>query len=734
MRPYLSMAVLLFGALGVSAAEPVERVEDEAPAELDPISVTANKRDQVLSEVAGSLTVLGAGELEDRHILDFGDYLNQVPGVSFQQQTPGVSNITVRGISVGEFFITYGAAVYFDEAPITSSLLLGFFTSSIDLRLVDIDRVEVLRGSQGTLYGANSISGVVRVISNAPDPALSESRVSAGLSTVADGAIGNELTGMVNIPVMDGDAAFRIVGYHFDDAGFIDNVTTGVNDVAGADVNGLRIGFGWEPSPELTMRAQFITQSQGSIGYPWVISADGMRNFDQPETIFARSLRQNDDVNLFNLTLDYDFDQARLTSITSYSRRDQREQSPNFFFDLTDPAEGTGTLYSDPSRNLTQEFRIRSTSDTRWDWIGGIWFSSLDIDAGQKRFDVTDATVCDLAELPPGCDVIYDVAFTTNIRELGLFGETTYRISDAWAVTAGARWFHTNDDQMQTALTDTVLQSGVIKYKGHDVDIDPKVAVEYRGIDNWLLYGRADRGHKPGFGTLIPPPGLCGVIPGAQEAVRRSTALSQEIGARYTAPNYQHRLAVAAYSIDWADIQLLGAAPCGFAYWFNTSRANSRGLELEYTGRISDDWSLDAALAYNQTELRAPTPFGGLPGDELPHSPDWLIHTGLQRELQGDNLDAFVRVDLTYVGSSVSSSPAFGVPLGEKEGNYTLLDLSFGLGLRRDLWLRAGVRNLTDVRAPVYISPGWFDVNIGEFNFVSLTQPRMIFATLTYEF
>ena len=185
------------------------------------IIITATKREENLQDVPISIQALGTQRLEELNVASFNDYTKLTPSVSFQTASPGTANVYIRGVASGGDGNHSGSlpsvGVYLDEQPVTT---IG---GNLDINIYDIARIEVLRGPQGTLYGASSEAGTIRIITNKPDPSGFEGGLDAELNTVRHGGIGGGLQGFVNAPLGD-SAALRVVGWYRRDAGFIDNV------------------------------------------------------------------------------------------------------------------------------------------------------------------------------------------------------------------------------------------------------------------------------------------------------------------------------------------------------------------------------------------------------------------------------------------------------------------------------------------------------------------------------
>ena len=307
----------------------------QAQSDQNEIIVTAQKRPQVLIDVPQSLTVVTGGTLEEQHATNFQDYLKLVPGLQLNQDTPGEGRLIIRGLNTGGIAST--VSVYVDESPFGSSTgLVNGAVLAADFDTFDLNRLEVLRGPQGTLYGASSLGGVLRFVTNAPSTAGFEARARVGLQDVDNGGVGPLLNAMINVPITS-TIAFRASGSYRKDPGFINSIGTSGPDAFGniltADIAkginddrvfGGRASLLFKPSSAATIRLTAIAQNIDS-NQPTVIEADPVTLRPVHGLVESQFVPQFSNLHyrLYNATGTFDLGFANLTTSTSYSKQDQ---------------------------------------------------------------------------------------------------------------------------------------------------------------------------------------------------------------------------------------------------------------------------------------------------------------------------------------------------------------------------------------------------------------------------
>ncbi|HEY8352386.1 MAG TPA: TonB-dependent receptor, partial [Sphingomonadales bacterium] len=294
------------------AAEGAQESQNSHGFQIDEILVTASKRSLRLQDVPMAVSALDASRLDRMGAKGFNDYLRSIPGVSFIDRGPGRNKIIIRGISDGPNSGTESTTgIYIDETPITEAL------QTADINMFDVERVEVLRGPQGTLYGAGSMGGTVRIILNKPDSTAFGAAAEGTLSTTRRGGENYEVNGMVNVPVIEDRLAVRVVGNYREEGGYIDDVVRNIKDANEATIKGGRAMVQFTPSDDLTILGSVTYQDTEYGALPAEDLARG--NFQQGRLY---SEHGGDEWYLYSLEVDYDFGGVQLTSVTSYFEKD----------------------------------------------------------------------------------------------------------------------------------------------------------------------------------------------------------------------------------------------------------------------------------------------------------------------------------------------------------------------------------------------------------------------------
>jgi iron complex outermembrane recepter protein len=734
----------------------------ELSAGIEEVVVTATKRELSVQDVPVAMQAFTAETLQNMGADQVDGYYRMVPNFAVVDRGAGGKLYSIRGISTG--LVTQGAStvgVYIDEMPISAA---GF---QPDPRLFDIDRVEVLRGPQGTLYGEGSIGGTVRMITPRPDPSAFAGKADVSWQSTADGDPSYKLNGMLNLPLVNDVLALRVSGLYHDLGGYIDRidmpngVTLDVGSLLGLppgvipilgtgplpgrkDINSEVTSAGrasllWNASERLTFEASFMTQQLDAAGRN--TSVGGVADVGELEANFVQAEKVEDDFDLGNLTISYDLGWARLFSSTSrYERTRDVTADTNDLGEAIFPTAklpGSGTFTTELQDMTSQELRLSSTGDGPLSWIAGYFY--VDKDNGFEQIIVDDYGVfvgfMQILGLPvTDARQLLDQTGRQEETQHALFGELTYKFTEKLSATVGLRYF--DIDQRDTlvnndinilglGLTDGVSETG-------ESDSVMKFNVNYRASDDVLLWVTASQGFRIG-GTNTTPG-----IPDENRTYGSDTLWNYEVGARTSW--YDNRLVLnsALYYIDWSDIQL--ALPLGTAFGtINAGQARIIGAELELHARPAAGLDLALAAGYNDGELTEDTPGApagpnpGFKGDRLPGVPRLNLAASAQYTfpLSSGGLDGFGRVDYSYTGDSTTTfndlSTANGLPSHFDPGAYGLLNLR--LGMQSERWTAAlFVENATDERAELLID------NAAVAQRITRNRPRTFGMNVRYNF
>jgi len=683
-----------------AAAQPLP---PQAQADQNAIIVTAQKRTQVLIDVPQSVTVVPGATLEQQHATSFQDYLKLVPGLDLNQSRPGEGRLILRGINTGGVASTVG--IYVDETPFgSSSGLVNGAVLAGDFDTFDLSRIEVLRGPQGTLYGASSLSGVLRFVTNAPSTAAFELRGRAGVEAVKGGDLGYNADAVVNVP-LGPTIAFRASGNYRKDAGFIDSIGTGGSDVA-KNINGDRSYGGrasllFKPSDAASIRLSAIAQNIDANA-PSVIEADPvtlrpLHGLTQSQFVPQFS---NLHYRVYNGTGGFDLGFASLTSSTSYATQKQHERidftfalspflraalklPPNEFFEAQDTN----------LNKFTQEIRLSSQSHLL-DWLVGGYYTNEKGLIDQSFVAVTPGTLTPLA-LP---FTLGTANVTSKYRELAGFADATFHFGPQFDLELGGRYSHNR--QSAHEMTNGVLAGGAPKdfpiARSSENVFTYSLAPKFKPNKNTSIYARVAKGFRPG-GPNVLPAGVT-IPPDVPRIFHSDSVISYEAGVKAQSADQRFSIDAAAFHINWKNIQLFTVVS-GFGVNANGSSAKSDGFEFTAAARPIAGLTLSANGAYTDARLTGSTPMsvGGRDGDQLPFTPKFTLSlNGDYGWHVGPRTRAHVGASWRHVsGQTAGYDIDFVTAHGRQRHvpSYNVVDLNAGVDLGR-FDIEAYVKNL----------------------------------------
>ena len=427
-------ASALFAMAGLGSATAI--AEDGANV-IEEIVVTATKRSENLKDIPMTISVLGQEDIEVQGINDSGDIARRVPGLIHSQAGKNLTpHFSLRGMAVSSNpeNVNSPVSTYLDDFPITSSNS----STNPEPNLYDVERVEVLKGPQGTLYGSGTLGGIVRVVTNKADPSGFDYSVSTDFGSTS-GSLRQRYNGMVNIPLSD-NAALRLVGFVRDEEGWVDNVGTGIKDADALEESGFRASLLWMVNDDLTATLGTIYQKSE----PEDLSLSNTRSTIGNATTF-KSQYSDTEFTAHNLTVEYDMGFAELTSSTSYFETETvQENDLSSFLAATPFPFPWGMIRDDTHDNLIQEIRLVSNSDSRLNWVAGAYYANRETDYGQDHHTVPELVAArNLAGLwttSLSDNVFIEAAKRVNSDvEKAIFAELSYELTDTLKLALGAR-------------------------------------------------------------------------------------------------------------------------------------------------------------------------------------------------------------------------------------------------------------------------------------------------------
>ena len=796
---------------------------------IEEITVTATKRGAVsIMDIAGSIQAFDTESIRNQNLFNMEDFSKFTPSLTYFGNSTGNGKIFFRGIADAPdtFIASSSSAVYLDEQPVTS------LNGAVDVRLVDIERVEALSGPQGTLFGSSSQSGTLRIVTNKPDPSKFEAFADATFKGMQEGDPSTDISAMVNIPLVEDKFAIRLVGFSATDGGFIDNVlgTTGNCEALGkcpaanpgsgdgelapqynydaveknwneTSISGGRASAKWFINDEWSATFGIATQSA---------DVDAENTYDPTvgdlELIAFSADTFNDDWTQYALTLEGQIGKLNFTSATAYFERDSSYTQDTteyasyfgsfcYYFTATynvycfQPA-GTYYWYADPigfldqdtkDTSFSQEFRV-SYSGERVDWVGGVfwedrhqdWTFNTYVDgyADTQGFDNwtrdhsiftrPTGTVGVYYYVPdgwgvsnaPASDGWWLSADDTDWETMAVFGEATFRITDKFSLTAGARWFEVDqkkeyyvelpvgrltpgglpllsdpgtgpgkwgcvvvDAPCNFLDSDNPADDGINRIEGKDSDTAIRVSAQYNLTEDVMVYGLYSEGFRAGGVNRNRGVPLLPQVYGADFLE------NTEFGMKGSFAEGRLNISATAFFQDWIDYQVEvvdpSNSPCGVPEiqpcgqpWqkgvLNAGNAHSDGVEIQIEAQPNDQLSLRLNATMLESELDEDNDLisDAGKGSKLPFAPDFKASAYAQYNwptTMANSKESFFQVQMSYVGDSLNQIQAFegGATPQIKMESYGYFSAKFGMV--GDTWeANLFVNNISDRRGQLY--------------------------------
>lgn len=689
---------------------PVNKADEDTSQQ---VVITSNKRLEIQREVAGTVSVLQGADMERRGARDQEDFLKLTPGVQLNRGDPNGSGITIRGLSSQASPESGGgqqnaSGSYLEDVPLASPIGKGVVA---DVLPFDLDRIEILRGPQGALFGSGSLGGAVRYLLAKPDLKAFGAAMQLGSSSVSQGKTAASLYGMVNAPLGEA-AALRVVAFNRTSPGYIDNKGTNTKDANEVRQTGGRLLVTVKPLRELTATFVASTQKTKQDDFSYVYGDPTKLEHDNPS--LGRGTSQFD---FSSLTVDYDLGGAMLTAITGYwkTKADANGDDTRLFGTLGLPLPLVARVSSGSSDAKSQELRIASKPGGNFSWVAGLFYQTNKGHGSGKQSDATAAF---------GVVDLVDLQTTQAGTEKAAFFDGEYSLGGGWSAGLGGRIYKTKTQFQQTGTIFGGPSNGPVLAGGDDGNT-PKVSVKYRFGEN-MWYALASKGYRYGGVNEGPP----------QTSFKSDSLWNYETGLRLApAPGVQ--LDLTAFMLDWTDAQFTYFEVRGqlaFSGIGNVGKARSTGLEAALRWRIDSAFDVAASLASIDAKTtkdvqtlagRAPVTIAS--GARLPGT------AKLQTALQGNyrfsgpfGSAGRFNITHTHVGERVIDLTAF-----YKAPAYDTVDL--GVNFNKGNWtLAAGLSNLADKRGIMNIQ-GTPDGNMG-FQQYYLQRPRTLDLSVRYDF
>lgn len=664
------------------------------------IIVTATRRAETVLEVPQSIQVLGGENLERLDVTGIEGITGLAPNLNLEGGTKLGGGFNIRGISALSNESTQFATVglYYGETAISD----GFF--NFDLATFDVNRVEILKGPQGTLYGEGSLGGTIRLIPNAPNLDGLEARALGRVSWTKKGGTNYQGAGVVNVPLIEGRLALRVTGSYQAQSGFIDSAAE--DDFNTRDTAYVRASLGWSVTDALTVTPSFLYQQLDAQGF----NLDGISS---PElaNVSANDDSLDETLKIFVLDVEYNFGWANLVSASSYFTREQDGVDDDIFTNailnsVGVPSPGTPQTFDRERTAFSQEIRLVSPGDGPLDWLIGGYYRNRDV---LDDVLIDDPVFTSILGVP-----IFDRDLDIEYEQFALFGEVSYEILPRLTLTGGVRWF----DETIEGVTSlgSVQPIPVPPGLGFVTDFDRPVsisesdflfkgAVDYQLNDNALLYFLFSQGVRPG-GVNEGILDFLDVFTPAEEAAfatyNQDSLNNYEIGLKASFLDGAVTANLSGFVIDWSEVQLDQQISPGLAVVINAGSARTTGVEFDLTASLHERFDFGVAFGLNDAEISEEFMISAAEviadGAPLPFAPKFSGNLyGEYRHPLSDDNHAFVRFDIRHVGERFNEVPTSNNP-GTTLDDYQILDAQIGLEFGR---LRGTIfmTNLTDERA-----------------------------------
>lgn len=725
----------IFGAVDASAQRRSADMQGQsasAPADeqdwrsQDEIVVTASKRSERLQDAPTAITAVSADTVGKLGLASFRDYATLVPGLSQREiGQPGRGTVILRGLNSGPQQTTNTAAYYIDDAPFSTSGYLGQGGQlTPEPELAEVERIEVLKGPQGTLYGAGSLGGLIRVVTKKPDPTKFFGSARAEVSGVDGGGTGYLMRGYVNVPIAADVAAISATGYYRRVAGFVDNVTTGSRNVDHSAIKGGRLALFVAPAAGVKFNL--------SAQYQKINTNAGTQVDTLPRTFMPRyggygysdfqDFSGYAEYRLLNGTLDYETGIGTLTAAGSYAKyevgtntegtsvyipagraflgaatsaTDPRPRSVALFGQTVDqllPATTLASAFFRPkSDKYTAEIRFASKRLGPVEFIAGAFYTHENSTYLANIFPYSTPTTRFAAPF----DFLIRTTTTSRYKELAGFGNLTFYITDKFDVTGGIRYAH-NDQLSGTGGPGartyfTVRTPFVFPIKEN--------ATTYLATARWRptsaisFYARVASGYRPGGPQTNPNPPV-----GAQTMIRSDTVWNYEAGVKGSALNGAFAYDLSVYHIDWKDIQL-NTLFNGIVLGGNAASAKVDGFEARLTARPSQLLTINANIGYtlpriSNIDAGAASVSGARVGNRLPLTPTWTAAiTADHAILFSDRMVGNIGTTLRFQSDMAATFPALDPSPTNKLPEITTLDFRASVTFDERITLTARVDN-----------------------------------------
>ena len=686
-------------SLGTQAQAQQAQSADEAqstPSTIEEVTVTASRREERLQDVAVAVSVIDPKQFANSGLTELTTILPFAPGVAVQDTGSTYRNdVYIRGINATG---AGGVGTYVDDIPYGSSTKDAGGGAPIDSMLLDVEQLSILKGPQGTLYGASAMGGVIKYKTRDPSTSAWSGSASADLSSTRGGGLNQLYRLSVNGPIAEDRVGVSLTGFWKSKAGFIDNVAIPKNGWDDYEYYGGSAALLFTPTEALSIKLQGMYQKSTQDGLATILTDnEGEPLFGRFANSTAQLTPSTFDTSLLGLSVNYDFGFAKLTSITSYQELENVRNS-----DLTIPFASFADIYFPDNAphtsalftgalgwdRVTQELRLSSPSNTHFEWLAGAFYSR------EKGFNTQRI------DTVPAEPEFFFVDFPGKYTEKAAFATATYYFTPQLDTSLGYRLGDTEDSIQLDAIGPLVGTLPLNSYK--DRVSTYLLNARYRPSQRTSIFARAANGFRPAVANFRIRDTQTGEFL-SDAFVKPDKLWSYELGIKGRSESGLVGYELAGFFIDWKDFQV-NVSRGGILVATNGKAATSRGLEGSLTVAPTDSLSFMGTLSYTDAKLDADDPnVGGAKGDQLPNSPKWMASLGANYDFMLGSLPAYVGGSYRYNGKypvgfgGVTIDGQFYPAASPRYTNdsYQTVNLQLGLKLQR-FEATAYVTNLFD--------------------------------------
>ncbi len=763
-RLLAGISSFLFGNEPVSIKNSNQDNDDPSEGLIEELLVTATRRKSTVLDVPYNIQALSAQSLENAGAQNMKDFVRLIPGLSFTDTgaRDGL-RVFLRGLRSGDDIgLIPTTSTYLDDTLVDRPSNFR----PLDLKIVDIERIEVLRGPQGTLYGGGSVGGTLRYISKKPAMNEWSGRVGTLGSYTDSGSLNYNISGMVNTPIVDDKVAMRVSAGYFSNSGVVDNSNLDEDNIDWEATFSGRISLRIAPTEKLAVDVAYHREDTTYGDASQYDNALGEYNVD-----YDYLGRKKDITNLTNLTVSYDFGFAELVSSISYidekiehsadiTRTIRDRYIASLVADTSIPVPDI-TSYNEvfaDNASLSEEIRLVSNTNGRFDWIVGAFIYDAKSAGGydeyvEQPFDYQNDIEA-LLGVKINDDRQWRGRYQTTYNQWAVFGEFGLNITDTWHASVGIRHYDfkrtgLNSQIDQWAARDeygfarlTPIESEISTGELNENGEALRFNTSYELNDSSLLYFTVAEGYRPGGFNVA---NSATELPDEYKQYESDTLISYELGGKFSLFENHIYLSSSVYYIDWSNMQTQIQLPTLFGKRGNAGKAHSKGLELELNARNLFAKGLDAAIGYAYTDAKLDETIDGIgyEAESVPFVPKhsvsflldyqktlrsgWVMGVNFLTTYTGPTYTGFGPITPGYDGASDNDEYFF-------LGDYFLANMS--VRLERGSWVvRMSADNLLGSEGNTYreISRSqslYRDPSV----FINIVRPRTIGIELTRHF